>query len=29
VRLAQGPLDSAGAVGDPLAVDRISVGTTP
>ena len=29
VRLAQGPLDSAGAVGDPLAVDRITVATTP
>lgn len=29
VRLAQGPLDGAGAVGDPLAADRIPVGTTP
>jgi radical SAM-linked protein len=29
VRLAQGPLDDAGAVGDPLAADRISVETTP
>jgi radical SAM-linked protein len=27
VRVAQGPLDDSGAVGDPLAVDRISVGT--
>lgn len=29
VRLAQGPLDDAGAVGDPLAADRITVETTP
>lgn len=29
VRLAQGPLDDAGAVGDPLAADRIPVETTP
>jgi radical SAM-linked protein len=29
VRVAQGPLDDSGAVGDPLAADRISVGTTP
>jgi radical SAM-linked protein len=28
VRVAQGPLDDSGAVGDPLAADRISVGTT-
>lgn len=29
MRLAQGPLDSAGTVGDPLAADRHSVQTTP
>jgi radical SAM-linked protein len=29
VRLAQGPLDDAGGVGDPLAADRITVETTP
>lgn len=29
VRLAQGPLDDAGAVGDPLAADRSTVETTP
>jgi radical SAM-linked protein len=28
VRLAQGPLDDAGAVGDPLAADRITSETT-
>jgi radical SAM-linked protein len=29
VRVAQGPLDESGAVGDPLAPDRASVRTTP
>jgi radical SAM-linked protein len=28
VRLAQGPLDDSGAVGDPLAADRITAETT-
>lgn len=28
VRLAQGPLDGAGAIGDPLAADRITAETT-
>lgn len=28
VRLAQGPLDDSGAIGDPLAADRITAGTT-
>ena len=29
VRLAQGPLDDAGAVGDPLAADRITAEASP
>jgi radical SAM-linked protein len=29
VRLAQGPLDAQGAIGDPLAIDRESAATTP
>lgn len=29
VRLAQGPLDDAGSIGDPLAPDRYAAGTTP
>jgi radical SAM-linked protein len=29
VRLAQGPLDAAGSVGDPLSSDRSSLETTP
>jgi radical SAM-linked protein len=29
VRLAQGPLDDAGSVGDPLSTDRSSLETTP
>lgn len=29
VRVAQGPLDAQGAVGDPLATDRIQAATTP
>lgn len=29
VRVAQGPLDDAGAVGDPLAPDRITAGLPP
>ena len=29
VRLAQGPLDESGAIGDPLSVDRDSQRTTP
>ena len=28
VRVAQGPLDDSGAVGDPLAADRIAANTT-
>jgi radical SAM-linked protein len=29
VRVAQGPLDSAGTVGDPLAADRVAATTSP
>ncbi len=29
VRLAQGPLDDAGGVGDPLATDRVTAETAP
>lgn len=29
VRLAQGPLDAQGAIGDPLAIDRAHVTSTP
>jgi hypothetical protein len=29
VRLAQGPLDGSGAIGDPLAADRVAREAAP